>query len=166
MGYLFGVYEIRENMVNHHKMINAAIATLATCAMLLPVVGSANANESSNTAVLGAGYTATKISHPNAGLGEDDGIVNVLNGESIDDLTQGLPERGQNYSWASAGYGDWMYVGTCYSAMGSTLKYMANTMGTKYARHQGRFGCCVQRRAVPRQWREPQLAAQDQRQDR
>lgn len=26
-----------------------------------------------------------------------------------------------------------MYVGTCYSAMGSTLKYMANTMGTKYA---------------------------------
>lgn len=62
MGYLFGVYEIRENMVNHHKMINAAIATLATCAMLLPVVGSANANESSNTAVLGAGYTATKIS--------------------------------------------------------------------------------------------------------
>ena len=62
-------------MVNHHKMINAAIATLATCAMLLPVAGSANANESSNTAVLGAGYTATKISHPNAGLGEDDGIV-------------------------------------------------------------------------------------------
>lgn len=24
-------------------------------------------------------------------------------------------------------------MGTCYSAMGSTLKYMANTMGTKYA---------------------------------
>lgn len=82
-------------MVNHHKMINAAIATLATCAMLLPVAG-ANANEPSNTAVLGAGYTATKISHPNAGLGEDDGIVNVLNGESTDDLTQGSAERGQN----------------------------------------------------------------------
>ena len=70
---------------------------------------------------------------PNAGLGEDDGIVNVLNGESTDDLTQGSAERGQNYSWSSVGYGDWMYVGTCYSAMGSTLKYMANTMGTKYA---------------------------------
>ena len=120
-------------MVNHHKMINAAIATLATCAMLLPVAGSANANESSNTAVLGAGYTATKISHPNAGLGEDDGIVNVLNGESTDDLTQGSAERGQNYSWSSVGYGDWMYVGTCYSAMGSTLKFMAKTMGTTYA---------------------------------
>lgn len=26
-------------MVNHHKVINAAIATLATCAMLLPVAG-------------------------------------------------------------------------------------------------------------------------------
>lgn len=119
-------------MVNHHKMINAAIATLATCAMLLPVAG-ANANEPSNTAVLGAGYTATKISHPNAGLGEDDGIVNVLNGESTDDLTQGSAERGQNYSWSSVGYGDWMYVGTCYSAMGSTLKFMAKTMGTTYA---------------------------------
>lgn len=89
--YLFGVYEIRENMVNHHKMINAAIATLATCAMLLPVAGSANADESSNTAVLGAGYTATKISHPKAGLGEDDGIVNVLNGESIDDSRRVCP---------------------------------------------------------------------------
>lgn len=120
-------------MVNHHKVINAAIATLATCAMLLPVAGSANADEPSNTAALGAGYTATKISHPNAGLGENDGIVNVLNGESTDDLTQGEAERGQNYSWSSVGYGDWMYVGTCYSAMGSTLKYMANTMGTKYA---------------------------------
>lgn len=76
-------------MVNHHKVINAAIATLATCAMLLPVAGSANADEPSNTAALGAGYTATKISHPNAGLGENDGIVNVLNGESTDDLTQG-----------------------------------------------------------------------------
>lgn len=134
MGYLFGEYEIiKENMVNYHKVINAAIATLATCAMLLPVAGSANADEPSNTAALGAGYTATKISHPNAGLGEDDGIVNVLNGESTDDLTQGEAERGQNYSWSSVGYGDWMYVGTCYSAMGSTLKYMANTMGTKYA---------------------------------
>lgn len=101
--------------------------------MLLPVAGSANADEPSNTAALGAGYTATKISHPNAGLGENDGIVNVLNGESTDDLTQGEAERGQNYSWSSVGYGDWMYVGTCYSAMGSTLKYMANTMGTKYA---------------------------------
>ena len=98
MGYLFGEYEIKENMVNYHKVINAAIATLATCAMLLPVAGSANADEPSNTAALGAGYTATKISHPNAGLGENDGIVNVLNGESTDDLTQGEAERGQNYS--------------------------------------------------------------------
>ena len=56
-----------------------------------------------------------------------------MNGESTDDLTQGSAERGQNYSWSSVGYGDWMYVGTCYSAMGSTLKFMAKTMGTTYA---------------------------------
>lgn len=152
-------------MVNHHKMINAAIATLATCAMLLPVAGSANANESSNTAVLGAGYTATKISHPNAGLGEDDGIVNVLNGESTDDLTQGSAERGQNYSWSSVGYGDWMYVGTCYSAMGSTLKFMAKTMGTTYASIKAALDVAFNGELFLDNG-EPQLAAQDQCQDR
>ena len=45
-------------------------------------------------------------------------------------------DRGQNYSWASVGYGDWMYVGTCYSAMGSTLKLMASKMGTTYSKTQ------------------------------
>ncbi|QOL35395.1 hypothetical protein BL8807_04465 [Bifidobacterium lemurum] len=69
------------------------------------------------------GYTATKISHPESGLGETDGIV---------DLEDDSADRGQSYSWSSVGYGDWMYVGTCYAAMASTLKKMASQMGTTY----------------------------------
>ncbi|MBW3094394.1 hypothetical protein KIH75_03330 [Bifidobacterium sp. 64T4] len=101
--------------------------------MLLPA-GMAAATETPGISVKqGAGYTATKISHPNAGLGENDGIVNTdANGNPT--TAAGDADRGQNYSWSSVGYGDWMYVGTCYSAMGSTLKLMANTMGTTYAK--------------------------------
>ncbi|WP_244609158.1 X2-like carbohydrate binding domain-containing protein [Bifidobacterium moukalabense] len=115
----------------HVKIRRAAIAAVAACSMLLPV-GVTSATETPGLTVnQGAGYTATKISHPNADLGENDGIVNVdANGTST--VADGDADRGQNYSWASVGYGDWMYVGTCYSAMGSTLKLMANTMGTTY----------------------------------
>ncbi len=109
----------------------AAVAAVAACSMLLPV-GVASATSAQGVTVpQGAGYTATKISHPNAALGENDGIVNVdANGSAT--VADGDADRGQSYSWSSVGYGDWMYVGTCYSAMGSTLKLMANNMGTTY----------------------------------
>lgn len=57
-------------MVNHHKVINAAIATLATCAMLLPVAGRAMLM-SPRTAALGAAVPLPRFLHPNAGLGEN-----------------------------------------------------------------------------------------------
>ena len=41
-------------------------------------------------------------------------------------------DRGQNYSWSAVAYGDWMYVGTCYSAMGNTLTLMQNILGDKF----------------------------------
>ena len=37
-------------------------------------------------------YTATKISHPEAGYGEVDGIVNFPSGDA---------DRGQSYSWSA-----------------------------------------------------------------
>ena len=40
--------------------------------------------------------------------------------------------RGQSYSWAAMAYGDYVYVGTCYAAMGKTLSAMDNIMGPKY----------------------------------
>lgn len=65
------------------------------------------------------GYTAQKISHPDAGLKEADGIIEY----------QGENDRGQNYSWSAVGYGDEMYVGTNFGAMYQTLKIMAASSG-------------------------------------
>ena len=100
--------------------------------MLLPI-SVASADAPGISVKQGAGYTATKISHPNNSLGQDDGIINIdKNGNST--VADGDADRGQSYAWSSLGYGDWMYVGTCYSAMGSTLKLMASKMGTSYAK--------------------------------
>ena len=65
-------------------------------------------------------YTAQKMSHPEAGLGEVDGLV---------DFESGDPDRGNSYSWAAVGYGDYMYVGTCYSAVWTTIKMIAGMSG-------------------------------------
>lgn len=57
-------------------------------------------------------YQAQKFSHPDAGVGEIDGIIEYDSGEN---------DRGQNYSWSAQGYGDYMYVGTCYAAIYATI---------------------------------------------
>ena len=41
-------------------------------------------------------------------------------------------DRGQSYTWAAASYGDWLYVGTCYAAMGNTLTLMNGTLGDSF----------------------------------
>lgn len=65
-------------------------------------------------------FVAEKISHPEKGVGEVDGII---------DYENGTEDRGQSYSWSAVGYGDYMYVGTCYGAITSTLKIMAQQSG-------------------------------------
>ena len=59
-----------------------------------------------------------------------DGAVNVITDPSDPNYNAG--DRGQNYSWSAVAYGDWMYVGTCYSAMGNTLTLMQNILGDKF----------------------------------
>lgn len=66
-------------------------------------------------------FTAKKISHPGNGLMQSDGIINY---EGTD-----VADRGQSYSWSSVGYGDYMYVGTCYAAMVQTLDSLAAQNG-------------------------------------
>lgn len=62
---------------HHHSIAAAVVALVAACSMILPA-GVASAAQAPGLSVKqGAGYTATKISHPNAGLGENDGIVNM-----------------------------------------------------------------------------------------
>ena len=69
------------------------------------------------------GYTATKLSHPETGAGEVDGLIDY-NGE---------PDRGQNYSWSSVGYGDYVYVGTCFGAIYQTLRIIAMENGMNFS---------------------------------
>ncbi len=80
-------------------------------------------------------YTFEKISHPDQGTKTADGIVDYLgNGEVAvpdgSDTNEG--DRGQSYSWSAVSYGDYLYVGTCYSAMGNTLTLMQSTLGDSF----------------------------------
>lgn len=73
-----------------------------------------------------------KITHPENGAGENDGIVDYVGGGvvSAEDLGQGA--RGQSYSWCAAGRGEYVYVGTCYGAMTNTLTLMDDVLGGNF----------------------------------
>ena len=83
-------------------------------------------------------YQFEKLTHPEKPTGTADGIVDYLGGGVLELVTD--PEhpyynagaRGQSYSWAALGWGDWLYVGTCYAAMGNTLTLMRTSLGDVY----------------------------------
>lgn len=81
----------------------------------------------------GSGYTAEKITHSEKDVMTTDGIVDYTgNGTLAVNLENGEGDRGQNYSWGSIGYGDYMYIGTCYGAWTSTLQFMKMNLGHNY----------------------------------
>ena len=81
-------------------------------------------------------YTATKISHPDKGLCEIDGIVDYVGGGITAATDMGQGARGQNYSWSAIGVGDYVYVATCYNAMGQTLDFMDSVLGNSFDKSQ------------------------------
>ena len=84
------------------------------------------------------GYTFEKLSHPEKDVKTADGVVDYLGDGAVDVVTDPEAEgynagdRGQNYAWAAVGYGDWIYVGTCYAAIGNTLSLMKSSLGDKF----------------------------------
>lgn len=86
----------------------------------------------------GEGYTFEKISHPTKGTMSADGIVDYIGDGKVEVITDtndsnyNAGDRGQSYSWSAIAYGDWLYVGTCYAAMGSTLTLMDDVLGDKF----------------------------------
>ena len=84
------------------------------------------------------GYSFEKLTHPEKDVKTADGIVDYIGQGAVDIITDATSEsynagdRGQNYSWAAIGYGDWLYVGTCYAAMGNALILMKSSLGDKY----------------------------------
>lgn len=79
-------------------------------------------------------YEFGKISHPDNPLSTPDGIVDYMGNGSVAvtgsvEGADGQGERGESYSWSAMAYGDYVYVGTCYAAMGQTLSAMDSIMG-------------------------------------
>lgn len=64
-------------------------------------------------------YSATKISHPDQPLRSADGIIDF----------NGAPDRAQSYSWSAVGYGDDIYIGTCYAAVYTTIRIIGQQSG-------------------------------------
>lgn len=84
------------------------------------------------------GYSFEKLSHPEKDVKTADGVVDYLGDGAVDVVTDPEAEgynagdRGQNYAWAAVGYGDWIYVGTCYAAIGNTLSLMKSSLGDEF----------------------------------
>lgn len=85
-------------------------------------------------------YTFEKISHPNSPLESADGIVDYVGNGSISPFVNGVSEgngdRGQSYSYASAVYGDWVYINTMYGGLGvsSILQYGMSGLTSEQAK--------------------------------
>ena len=143
--------------MNWKRIISSVLAAgmlLATPVQLLASAESAEDAESTNAweSLLTAddideentftysknGYSFEKLSHPEKDVKTADGVVDYLGDSAVDVVTDPEAEgynagdRGQNYAWAAVGYGDWIYVGTCYAAIGNTLSLMKSSLGDEY----------------------------------
>lgn len=146
-----------ENTMNWKRIISSVLAAgmlLATPVQLLASAESAEDAESTNAweSLLTAddideentftysknGYSFEKLSHPEKNVKTADGVVDYLGDGAVDVVTDPEAEgynagdRGQNYAWAAVGYGDWIYVGTCYAAIGNTLSLMKSSLGDEF----------------------------------
>ena len=123
----------------HLNGIAKRITALALGAALLTATALPAFAEGTQKVTYTAGnYTFEKMSHPTKGTMSADGIVDYIGDGAVNVITDpsdpnyNAGDRGQNYSWSAVAYGDWMYVGTCYSAMGNTLTLMQNILGDKF----------------------------------
>ncbi len=146
-----------ENIMNWKRVISGVLAAAMLSALPVQLLASAEGAEAaaevntwedltsvesledSNTFYYNKnGYTFEKLSHPEKDVKVADGIVDYLGDGAVDVVTDPEAEgynagdRGQNYAWSAIGYGDWLYVGTCYAAMGNTLSLMKSTLGDQY----------------------------------
>ncbi len=123
--------------MNAKRIISGILATaLLACPVL---TASAECIEDTNTFYYGTeSFLFEKVSHPEKDVKTADGIVDYIGDGAVDVVTDTESEdynsgdRGQNYCWSALGYGDWLYIGTCYSAIGNTLTLMKSTLGDSY----------------------------------
>ncbi len=77
-------------------------------------------------------YELEKISHPDKGSGEIDGIVDYMGNGVVSASDVGQGDRGQNYAWSALAYGDSVYVSTNYNSLGLTLNFMDTVLGNDF----------------------------------
>ena len=115
------------------NFLKAALGVSLSAFMAMACVTNVFAKDNTTVYDSGTGYTAEKITHTNKGVMDTDGIVDYIgNGKLAVNLENGNGDRGQNYSWGSIGYGDYMYIGTCYGAWTSTLQLMKRCLGRDF----------------------------------
>lgn len=77
-------------------------------------------------------YELEKISHPDKGSGDVDGIVDYVGNGVVSASDKGQGDRGQNYAWSAIAYGDSIYVSTNYNSLGLTLGFMDSVLGNDF----------------------------------
>lgn len=141
-----GIFHKQEEKTNMNKRILCILLAIIMVVGLLPAA--AFAAEGSDAARFPYRYdarngeTAVKLSHPqvapNASTGSrrtNDGLVDYAgNGVLSADIGSADDSgcRGQSYSWSAIGYGDWIYTGLLYNALGQTVQLMDSGLGHKY----------------------------------
>lgn len=118
---------------NVPKKIAAIAMAALMCGSVIVQAAASTQNELSPTTTYTNGeYTFEKVSHPNSPVETADGIVDYLGGgkiaEYVDGESEGNGDRGQSYSYASAVYGDWVYINTMYGGLGVSA-ILQNSMG-------------------------------------
>ena len=119
------------------RFLTLLLIAAMTMSLMVPALA-VNTAQSETPYTYDAGdYTFGKISHPNSAPGQPDGLVDYTGNGTVAvtgtaDGADGQGDRGQSYAWAAMAYGDYVYVGTCYAAMGNTLSAMDTVMGHKF----------------------------------
>ncbi len=118
------------------KRLGCLLATALMVTTMVPVSAFASPSQELTSYSSGnGGYTFEKISHPDQGTMTPDGIVDYLGNGAVaapDGSGDYQGDRGQSYSWSAVAYGDYLYVGTCYAAMGNTLTLMKSVLGDQF----------------------------------
>lgn len=120
---------VRAHLIRRVAGTFAAI-TAAFAMMIAPVASAAPVATKTDASTLnpvttytGDGMTFSKISHAGSGVETNDGIVDYAGKGLVKPYEQGVSQegngsRGQSYSYASAVYGDWVYINTMYGGLG------------------------------------------------
>ena len=119
------------------KLLTLLLIAAMVMSLMVPALAADTAQSETPYTYDAGDYTFGKISHPNSAPGQPDGLVDYTGNGTVAvtgtaDGADGQGDRGQSYAWAAMAYGDYIYVGTCYAAMGNTLSAMDTVMGHKF----------------------------------